>query len=1618
MPPDFHAPFPPPSQPELVAQRLIELHENADEAPRGSDGLVRPCMSMLARAAQYQSVHAWTTELLAKGNYQTKHLYKADHAWKSSNDRFSIRDFPKFTCRYLAEGKGYGEFVKHIYGSLNLRQIAQNPGKPYGPFLIERPVQIVDVEEDDERSGSITKKVIATRKIKPFEVLGMYEGEQLFQCEHINDVRLDPFSKTTPNAGKPKNVVVMEAIILGWPYFFVVSVASIKPGEELLMDYGPQYWEVMRGFKVDIDLIDKELNPLSRMMATMEETSFIEKVVSAHESVQSKIERFSENMNQFADQGPMIESLHRKVDALPDQFLALAGPGADSQKIVPLLLELKENIAKVDLDGKEKREALVFWAFDFLSSFTVFGDMLKYLTAILEKCYELKTARWVLEDLHDEGSKAFEQWINACETAATLTLKLVDCDVSEDLLNGKSVMDLFELRRKKEMKDAETMTDLYDDELDLAYPFKLTKLSPRKRIPAVKNQHLGPESLSPTSSSADIFTTPFSSIPALNAAVEQPVKPDPFSPSNVTSPVPIKSQASPVQMLDLPASWESGASSPLVRPKRRLRVQMDEDEMDEDESEEKMSDIVGSNKEVDDEDDDDDSVDSDYSDAEYFTLPKKLAQSKSGLKSRSGSLAANISASESEKGENKEDAMDVDSVKDDVAKQVRKEIDAAALSEDGWESAAENVKFPDAPEPKASLKENVDPGDQYSDSDDNASTSSSSPAKSPKPVSIKAQLNPNRTFRSYGGRRRMVARKSTSFVPRRRTVERNSDDSESSSEEEDSKVEASPDGRVTVGGVTAKRKDDSYQCPNCDYRNAWPMNMTSHLFQAHGIIKNSNELAKDEIILKTEVGLPKVEPTVPPPAHHVESTERNAFDVLMQSASSSSSTPKKGGTKTQSAKNTPTSKAAETPVSKRTSSALFEDAEEWTPSKKRKGSLNSSASEVEPRSPSKRRKAWKSGSSLDTDHRIGLDGTVVPQTATRPGSPVTAPPQTLQNRTTVTPSTLRKASESARSNRRDGSPIVKKKAESATTGTSRKAMFPDISSLADPMEPSESSKLVDNHISAEEGMPALLWISSSTSKKTSSANDSTNASGSFALPLNTATSSLQMESMSASGSSSNIATVWSKQPSISKVQDAKGSPTPANQSKPAIKSQNHSCTPQMASTLSAPSSVSAPQPSSSSTQEAQLKPQSLTAETQKASLSSILDTNEGSNSQVANSSVLPLTGFNIQLGSSKSNPPISDFPSRISELDSCIDKLKSTTTPTAQNFSSAHSTPFSSAASQSGVSALSAPPTELSESMKTESSLLDNTLVIPNPRVSRKRSSTAQKKKLSASPSIGISSESYPTPNPIPQLLVTETVSNSLSAPLVSTPQPPDSKKASNAPTMSTPLPPVSGTTSKSVSTPSTLAPPSLPKSVDAVVGAVDMAKSAVKPSGLNPTLSPLPSAGTSGGFAGGSDQRVAAPYLSPSKEMGKVSKTQGSSATALQSTSSFLPPRLQRVASVTSGSVVQGSKNGLSSLASAELNQQTSSPHAPRAINVSSTLEPVLIDLTDEPSVGTPSNPIVIDDSDDDVVARRPIFHIRDVVSVDGGRADASHLSSNRSTSSSKPKKKKQKRQAAGIVS
>lgn len=95
---------------------------------------------------------------------------------------------------------------------------------------------------------------------------GQYDKCQLVVCAHddlgdvtalINDPRIDvtrPWS-APGNSVRPAgpNVVAVRLFLCGWPFLALFASHCVRPGDELLLDYGPGYWDPLLAGQPAVD---------------------------------------------------------------------------------------------------------------------------------------------------------------------------------------------------------------------------------------------------------------------------------------------------------------------------------------------------------------------------------------------------------------------------------------------------------------------------------------------------------------------------------------------------------------------------------------------------------------------------------------------------------------------------------------------------------------------------------------------------------------------------------------------------------------------------------------------------------------------------------------------------------------------------------------------------------------------------------------------------------------------------------------------------------------------------------------------------------------------------------------------------------------------------------------------------------------------------------------------------------------------------------------------------------------------------------------------------------------------------------------------------------------------
>ena len=151
---------------------------------------------------------------------------------------------------------------------------------PYGVKALPLPL------DDKRRVAGCTTGVFATQRLPPLAVVGPYAAwvtcsSELEQCvplvmrdefeqrcvaseavglrdeqvlfvafppgvanatSQLNDWRANPEDSTAGDEGKGPNAALVEVVCHGWPHLFVVTTRAVESGDELSVEYPPQFW--------------------------------------------------------------------------------------------------------------------------------------------------------------------------------------------------------------------------------------------------------------------------------------------------------------------------------------------------------------------------------------------------------------------------------------------------------------------------------------------------------------------------------------------------------------------------------------------------------------------------------------------------------------------------------------------------------------------------------------------------------------------------------------------------------------------------------------------------------------------------------------------------------------------------------------------------------------------------------------------------------------------------------------------------------------------------------------------------------------------------------------------------------------------------------------------------------------------------------------------------------------------------------------------------------------------------------------------------------------------------------------------------------------------------------
>ncbi|KAJ3176676.1 hypothetical protein HDU85_006847 [Gaertneriomyces sp. JEL0708] len=321
----------------------------------------RPLLSPLAGAVKQDLMFAWKGPLIHKLTSKGKEQRIPPYAEVKVDGR--VKELHSWEDIASA-------FLKHTYGTSSGERVRQHALKPSPtPFTFIPCCKTIPVSRDDPRVGLRGgKKVIATQHIRRHQVIGIMEGDVMFEFEHvsvstfaqrfeaeyksvelqsyadkmfkvradlavkcqipdfegsssdnyvkfksplilnardtsgmyawapeINDYRADPFESGTSIPDGEPNLLLQEVLLLNWPYLFIVADEDIAEGDELLLDYGKDYWNMMRTCHQDKAHIDRLVEDIAKPLgpALHTATQLTQRVQAKQAALERAIESLS-----------------------------------------------------------------------------------------------------------------------------------------------------------------------------------------------------------------------------------------------------------------------------------------------------------------------------------------------------------------------------------------------------------------------------------------------------------------------------------------------------------------------------------------------------------------------------------------------------------------------------------------------------------------------------------------------------------------------------------------------------------------------------------------------------------------------------------------------------------------------------------------------------------------------------------------------------------------------------------------------------------------------------------------------------------------------------------------------------------------------------------------------------------------------------------------------------------------------------------------------------------------------------------------------------------------------------------------------------------------------------
>ena len=99
----------------------------------------------------------------------------------------------------------------------------------------------------------------ASRGLERHDILAVCALDFPGVCHRANEGLIDPFGRAATESVAKPNAEYVEAEVHGWPLVFVVTIAALRCGEEVVVSYGDAYWELMTDFRERVAFQERPL---------------------------------------------------------------------------------------------------------------------------------------------------------------------------------------------------------------------------------------------------------------------------------------------------------------------------------------------------------------------------------------------------------------------------------------------------------------------------------------------------------------------------------------------------------------------------------------------------------------------------------------------------------------------------------------------------------------------------------------------------------------------------------------------------------------------------------------------------------------------------------------------------------------------------------------------------------------------------------------------------------------------------------------------------------------------------------------------------------------------------------------------------------------------------------------------------------------------------------------------------------------------------------------------------------------------------------------------------------------------------------------------------------------